>query len=1023
MTFRAWVLLWAEQFAANRRAEFDTRGPGVTVRKVPLWWVAAWGVVTGIVGAIGGIVSSGGCKPLPFSIIDLELTFSTPAFTALLKAADTCGAHLGWGLLVDCVFLCVYPWFLCALYLWAERYIRCTADDDPQPLGTPRPLSAVIACLPFVAAAFDLLENIGLWLGMWAAPDGASLSLWVWCASIAAALKFSALAFFLLGFLGIVLRGPRGRVIWRLRFSVLAVAVGSLALLAIPQGQDILQRLVEGAHPIVRVLITCVFIGVMGSVVWYSARVLTLVQIRNDPKPYNAAWLEYFEVTVPRVLGVAALGLTGAAFARAALALVPFVITGVLSFLIVQIVTKYRAGVFGWIGAGVLGFLRADATVWIQANDGRRMEHQRQPDDELTKDAGIMVFGMVMSLLAAFPQRLWNRWPFIGAPLMPRGNDLQALRIGGAAMLAITWFLYYAFYHRLQLLSLARNEAYVPDVAEQARRAKYETPNALPADVKRVIAIAAVLSIILGGIGAVSTVDVPRIVGPVLVLAFGVSNAVFIGSLLVYHGLKYRLPLATLLIGFALLISRWNDNHPVRRVEKGIAPDTMHRAGRLDSAFHAWLAARAKEDTGRIPVVLVAASGGGLRAAYWTAMSLATLDDKTADRRFAHHVFAISGVSGGSLGGAVYASLVRERGTHGLKNCADHAPPGRFPDTTMTACVRGFMNDDFLSPVLARMMTGDAVQQILPVPVEWFDRSRGLEDSWEASYDATTKDSTFRRGFLELYTPDTAGVPILLLNATHVQTGRRYIIAPFVDDSAFLDSRSMHRVIGSDVPLSTAVHNSARFAYVSPAGRIERNDGKAYGAVVDGGYFENSGLTTIGDVRRQILGVLATAGKPAHSAWDSLATRVDLLVLYLCNNAKGCKHDVVSDSSLTAERALGNEWFSPLLTLIATRDARGSLARSDVLRAQQGTGFVQLNVCDSLGLVAADSGRLKLGRDRAVDPPLGWLLSSMARDWMDLSLGIELLPDSGKAVPAGGQCRVRNATGVRRILAAMSAAK
>src|SRR5205814_256662 len=93
---------------------------------------------------------------------------------------------------------------------------------------------------------------------------------------------------------------------------------------------------------------------------------------------------------------------------------------------------------------------------------------------------------------------------------------------------------------------------------------------------------------------------------------------------------------------------------------------------------------------------------------------------------------------------------------------------------------------------------------------------------------------------------------LLLLNTTHVENGRRYVAAPFNDSTFFLDGRNLHWSLGADLRLSTAVHNSARFSYVSPAARIERHDGKDYGSLVDGGYFENSGLATVGDLYRAI---------------------------------------------------------------------------------------------------------------------------------------------------------------------------
>lgn len=58
---------------------------------------------------------------------------------------------------------------------------------------------------------------------------------------------------------------------------------------------------------------------------------------------------------------------------------------------------------------------------------------------------------------------------------------------------------------------------------------------------------------------------------------------------------------------------------------------------------------------------------------------------------------------------------------------------------------------------------------------------------------------------------------------------------------------------GPDVLLSTAALTSARFPVVSPAGTVRAKDDADYGdRVVDGGYFENAGLTTALDVARAL---------------------------------------------------------------------------------------------------------------------------------------------------------------------------
>src|SRR6185503_3826926 len=166
--------------------------------------------------------------------------------------------------------------------------------------------------------------------------------------------------------------------------------------------------------------------------------------------------------------------------------------------------------------------------------------------------------------------------------------------------------------------------------------------------------------------------------------------------------------------------------------------------------------------------------GGGLSVAYWTALSLAALQDSIPD--FNRHLFAISSVSGGSVGASVYASLVHDSAASpGKVKCLEHNSTRSF-----SHCVREFLSEDYLSPVLAKMVAPDFVQSFLPFPWRQLDRSLGLEGSWEDSYEKVTGMPTLRRGFLALYKGGLASstVPALFLNTTHVETGKRYITAP-----------------------------------------------------------------------------------------------------------------------------------------------------------------------------------------------------------------------------------------------------
>ena len=58
----------------------------------------------------------------------------------------------------------------------------------------------------------------------------------------------------------------------------------------------------------------------------------------------------------------------------------------------------------------------------------------------------------------------------------------------------------------------------------------------------------------------------------------------------------------------------------------------------------------------KYPVYIIAAEGGGIYAAHHAAVWLSRMQDICPS--FAQHIFAISGISGGSVGGSVFAGLI-----------------------------------------------------------------------------------------------------------------------------------------------------------------------------------------------------------------------------------------------------------------------------------------------------------------------------------------------------------------------------
>ena len=151
--------------------------------------------------------------------------------------------------------------------------------------------------------------------------------------------------------------------------------------------------------------------------------------------------------------------------------------------------------------------------------------------------------------------------------------------------------------------------------------------------------------------------------------------------------------------------------------------DAAQRSDRPDlrAQLDDWLsrhAAKLKDPKARVPLYVVNAEGGGIRAAYWTVTVLGEIQNQHP--AFAEHLFSLSGVSGGSLGSAVFVALLAQQ------------REDKMLDVKKTA--QAILSEDFLSPVVASMLYPDLVQRFLPIPIARFDRAATLEQSWERAW-------------------------------------------------------------------------------------------------------------------------------------------------------------------------------------------------------------------------------------------------------------------------------------------------
>ncbi len=320
-----------------------------------------------------------------------------------------------------------------------------------------------------------------------------------------------------------------------------------------------------------------------------------------------------------------------------------------------------------------------------------------------------------------------------------------------------------------------------------------------------------------------------RNIGAVNVILFALSVYTILGMVTLYFQNHYKLPFVLFIFLAVAGFSYFNNNHQVRLT--GDAAQVSRRPT-IKTAFTSWIESRAIDST-EYPVFIVAAEGGGIRAAFFAAYTLALLDMQYP--QFKDHVFAISSVSGGSLGAALYCALV-----------ADAAKKHEPPDSVAARTER-FLQEDFLAPLNSAFVFSDFVQKILPVDFNYLDRARWLEDSWSDAYHQHTGENTFERPLFDLYTDATNNVPHLFANSTHVESGRKAVYSD-LDVNAdtteyFKNDIDLAALAGRPVALRTVASMSARFPFLTPAATLQSH-GKDSANFVDGGYADNSGLGT-----------------------------------------------------------------------------------------------------------------------------------------------------------------------------------
>jgi hypothetical protein len=821
------------------------------------------------------------------------------------------------------------------------------------------------------------------------------------------------------------------RYAWLNFFAVVSLVVGIVFVALVPQTREILANLVADPGELVRVQETRVYhtwffilaMALWGASLWYSMRVLSSSKFPRDAAPHPLAlrFAGWMNRELPRLCAYA----------------------GVVGVAIVASVFLAGAPTADWIAvlaAGVVPVAWAVSRVadWIFMS---RLKGAPKPYYPFS----VLIIALAAALIA---WGTWNSLPgdvYISKPMSSLwsigllATSIVATAIGlwlkgrpgagwaffvslaawvaSVASVIILGSATAGFWLPFVLLAIAAVGLWWTNRRRQLHGFMERDAGAQHAEVGRprhwafALAIVALAVLIVGF--TKGPIAFGNLLGTLAILFLAMALWGFFGTYL-----WVLLPKVKGWPSFAVVPVLWaaflgnTPNHSLHDTSfSPPAPAGARERPPLREHFNAWRARLPMKDAS--PVFFVSAAGGGLRAGFWTANLLAAVDDATCGE-FGRHVYAYSGVSGGSLGIAAY---VAQRRVWAEKSEDERCKGGRKEEMTR------LLGRDFLAPVAGSMVFAEAFQRFVPF-YSFLENERGaaLAMSWSEAWKETFRDVAtprFDEPFLQALPaviprdPKVAVPSAVYINATGVDSGRRVLAANVSariagTDDLFRPSRGV-ALKTHGMPLRDAVLNSARFTYVSPAGtvmgcyeelgadgRCPRGKEKIWDRVVDGGYFENSGLATLTD----LIALLEAEEAPGDREFKN-----PVFVIVIDNSSNGelacdspppvfnlrravapaprqklrrrpqtsARQDEVEQRAETLPPMAGVT--APVEAFLSVREARGRLEVRR-LRADFDCPYVL-----DWSLFGDAKQQEQAAQDRN-QPALGWFVSSRSANWM-----------------------------------------
>jgi len=539
------------------------------------------------------------------------------------------------------------------------------------------------------------------------------------------------------------------------------------------------------------------------------------------------------------------------------------------------------------------------------------------------------------------------------------------------------------------------------------------------------------ISFLVAGVSAIAVnlipLNISYHVGSGVLFFWGIACIIPVGSYICLLGQKYKIPfMAIFLIIAPSTVAFFDQQHQVRLVEgMGTDSEIKHSKQRptIEDAYNRW---RGDSETEK-PMVLVATAGGGIRAGYWTAAVLSKLDQESSNNNFQSQLFAISGVSGGTVGASFY--LAAKDSLNQSDDLKEHCPnTASLKSDTYSQPWRerllSSVNKDYLAPIVAAMLFTDLPQSLFG---DWFpssvsDRAEALERAWERGFCDHFKVNSMAKPFRALYgntplknnSPDKPWLPLLFSNSTSEIGGKRLIATPvsFIESnieggaktSWLKDSYDIFELNGdSMMALSTVAHNSARFTYVSPAGGVyDKKD--LVTRAIDGGYFENFGAQTL----RELIAKIRTLNENQKFIIIAISNNTHFtenVALFAPQIGRPCADEKIQskeackpDSLKPADTTGWDQLMAPGAGLLNAREAHAYFALSALYQETAFSGsndqFFHFHL---QGIHNLPEDFLKKYEKEIDTPQLGWYLSAGAVRNMNLQVD-KLLDEKVKQV-------------------------